>query len=63
MLCTFWYVDAPARAGRLVNARLTFQKMHAHANHASAIIALRVFDHHPARDDDSAGPCGRAASL
>ena len=32
-LCTFWYVDAPARAGRLAEARLTFEKMHAYANH------------------------------
>ena len=62
-LCAFWHVDAPARAGRLDNARLTFEKMHAYANHASAIIALRVFDNHPARDDDSAGPSGQAASL
>ncbi|HEY5988561.1 MAG TPA: glycoside hydrolase family 15 protein [Streptosporangiaceae bacterium] len=32
-LCTFWYVDALARAGRLDDARLTFQKMHTYANH------------------------------
>jgi GH15 family glucan-1,4-alpha-glucosidase len=32
-LCTFWYVDALARAGRLSEARLTFEKMHTYANH------------------------------
>ncbi len=32
-LCTFWYVDALARAGRLDEAQLTFQKMQTYANH------------------------------
>jgi GH15 family glucan-1,4-alpha-glucosidase len=32
-LCTFWYVDALARAGRLDEARLIFEKMHTYANH------------------------------
>ncbi len=32
-LCTFWYVDALARAGRLEDAELTFLKMHTYANH------------------------------
>ena len=32
-LCTFWYVDALARSGRLDDARLTFEKMHTYANH------------------------------
>jgi GH15 family glucan-1,4-alpha-glucosidase len=32
-LCTFFYVDALARAGRLTEAELTFQKMHTYANH------------------------------
>jgi GH15 family glucan-1,4-alpha-glucosidase len=32
-LCTFWYVDALSRAGRLDEARLTFEKMHTYANH------------------------------
>ena len=32
-LCTFWYVEALARAGRLEDARLTFEKMHTYANH------------------------------
>ena len=32
-LCTFWYVDALARAGRLDEARLTFEKMFTYANH------------------------------
>src|ERR1039458_6343859 len=31
-LCTFWYVDALARAGRLQEAALTFEKMHTHRN-------------------------------
>jgi GH15 family glucan-1,4-alpha-glucosidase len=32
-LCTFWYVDALARSGRLGDAQLTFEKMHTYANH------------------------------
>ncbi|WP_328952970.1 glycoside hydrolase family 15 protein [Kitasatospora purpeofusca] len=32
-LCTFLYVDALARAGRLGPARYTFEKMHTYANH------------------------------
>ena len=36
-LCTFWYVDALARAGRLDDARLIFEKIHTYANH------LRLF--------------------
>ena len=32
-LCTFWYVDTLARAGRLSEATLTFEKMHTYANH------------------------------
>ncbi len=32
-ICTFWYVDALARAGRLDDARLTFEKMLTYANH------------------------------
>ena len=32
-LCTFWYVDTLARAGRLNEATLTFEKMHTYANH------------------------------
>lgn len=32
-ICTFWYVDALARAGRLEQARLTFEKMLTYANH------------------------------
>jgi GH15 family glucan-1,4-alpha-glucosidase len=32
-LCTFWYVDALARSGRLEDARLVFEKMHTYANH------------------------------
>jgi GH15 family glucan-1,4-alpha-glucosidase len=32
-LCSFWYVDALARCGRLEDARLTFEKMLTYANH------------------------------
>jgi GH15 family glucan-1,4-alpha-glucosidase len=32
-MCTFWYVDALARSGRLNDARLTFEKMQTYANH------------------------------
>jgi len=32
-LCTFLYVDALARAGRLDDAILTFEKMHTYGNH------------------------------
>jgi GH15 family glucan-1,4-alpha-glucosidase len=32
-LCTFWYVEALARAGRLDDARLTFEKMQTYTNH------------------------------
>jgi pentatricopeptide repeat protein len=32
-LCTFTYVDALARAGRLDDARLVFEKMQTYANH------------------------------
>jgi GH15 family glucan-1,4-alpha-glucosidase len=32
-ICTFWYVDALTRAGRLDEARLAFEKMLTYANH------------------------------
>jgi len=32
-ICTFWYVEALARAGRLDEARLAFEKMLGYANH------------------------------
>jgi GH15 family glucan-1,4-alpha-glucosidase len=32
-LCTFWYVDALARSGRLHDAELVFEKMQTYANH------------------------------
>ena len=32
-ICTFWYVDALARSGRLEQARLTLEKMFTYANH------------------------------
>ncbi len=32
-LCTFWYVDALARSGRLTEAALVFEKMLTYANH------------------------------
>ena len=32
-ICTFWYVSALARTGRIADARLTFEKMLTYANH------------------------------
>jgi GH15 family glucan-1,4-alpha-glucosidase len=32
-MCTFWYVEALARAGRLDQARVAFEKMLTYANH------------------------------
>jgi GH15 family glucan-1,4-alpha-glucosidase len=32
-ICSFWYVEALARSGRLAEARLTFEKMLTYANH------------------------------
>ena len=32
-ICTFWYVEAMARAGRIDEARLAFEKMLTYANH------------------------------
>ncbi len=32
-ICTFWYVDALARSGRLEQARYVFEKMLTYANH------------------------------
>jgi pentatricopeptide repeat protein len=32
-MCTFWYVDALARSGRLDDAVLTFDKMMTYGNH------------------------------
>jgi GH15 family glucan-1,4-alpha-glucosidase len=32
-MCTFWYVECLARAGRLDEAELVFEKMHTYANH------------------------------
>src|ERR687885_1220755 len=32
-ICSFWYVDALARAGRLEKARYVFEKMLTYANH------------------------------
>jgi GH15 family glucan-1,4-alpha-glucosidase len=32
-ICTYWYVEALARAGRLDEARLAFEKMFTYANH------------------------------
>jgi GH15 family glucan-1,4-alpha-glucosidase len=32
-ICTFWYVDALARSGRLEQARVTLEKMFTYANH------------------------------
>jgi GH15 family glucan-1,4-alpha-glucosidase len=33
-ICSFWYVDALTRAGRVEEARFTFEKMLTYANHA-----------------------------
>jgi GH15 family glucan-1,4-alpha-glucosidase len=33
-ICTFWYVEALARSGRLDDAQLTFEKMLTYGNHA-----------------------------
>jgi GH15 family glucan-1,4-alpha-glucosidase len=32
-MCTFWYIDALTRGGRLAEARLTFEKMLTYGNH------------------------------
>ena len=32
-ICTFWWVEALARAGNLDEARLAFEKMQTYANH------------------------------
>src|SRR5262249_52514792 len=32
-MCTFWYVECLARAGRLDEAQLAFEKMYTYANH------------------------------
>ena len=32
-MCSFWYVEALARAGRLDEARIAFEKMQTYANH------------------------------
>jgi pentatricopeptide repeat protein len=32
-LCSFWYVEALARAGRIQEGRYVFEKMLTHANH------------------------------
>ena len=32
-MCTFWYVQALARSGRVRDARIVFEKMHTYANH------------------------------
>ena len=77
-LCTFAYVDALARAGRLDEARLTFEKMLTYANHLGPLLrgdrAHRRADrqlpagvHAPGADrrGDHAGPAAgrRAADL
>ena len=40
-ICSFWYVDALARSGRLDDARLTFEKMLTYGNHARACTRRR----------------------
>jgi len=44
-MCTFFYVDALARAGRLTEAELTFQKMFTYANHLPPRRPSRRKDH------------------
>jgi pentatricopeptide repeat protein len=39
-LCTFLYVDALARAGRLDDAVLTFNKMHTYGNHPAIVLLV-----------------------
>jgi GH15 family glucan-1,4-alpha-glucosidase len=43
-LCTFFYVDALARVGRLDDARLTFEKMLTYANHVGLFSEEIAFD-------------------
>jgi hypothetical protein len=40
-MCTFWYVEGLARAGRVDEARLVFEKMLTYANHTSASTPSR----------------------
>jgi GH15 family glucan-1,4-alpha-glucosidase len=37
-ICSFWYVDALARAGRLEDARFAFEKMLTYANHVGLYV-------------------------
>ena len=55
-LCTFWYVDALARAGRLEEAQLTFEKMHTYANH------LRLYSEEISSTGDQLGNFPQAFS-
>jgi GH15 family glucan-1,4-alpha-glucosidase len=55
-LCTFWYVDALARAGRLDEARLVFEKMHTYANH------LRLYSEEISATGDQLGNFPQAFS-
>ena len=55
-LCTFWYVDALARAGRLERRRLTFEKMLTYANH------LRLYSEEIGRTGEQLGNFPQAFS-
>jgi GH15 family glucan-1,4-alpha-glucosidase len=41
-ICSFWYVEALARAGRLAEARLAFEEMLTYANHLALLRADRT---------------------
>ena len=49
LVCTFWYVDALARSGRLDEARLTFEKMLTYANHLGPVLRGDRADRRAAR--------------
>ena len=70
-LCTFWYVDALARSGRLDEARLVFEKMLTYANHLGLFSEEIGADRraarqlpagvHPPRPDQRGDEPGRGA--
>jgi GH15 family glucan-1,4-alpha-glucosidase len=54
-LCSFWYVEALVRAGRLKEARLAFEKMLTYANHLG-LYAEQISPHRRAAGQLPAGP-------